>query len=264
MKTAYSIARRKLAKRAILIGLFAVSCPIVFAQSAGVPSYCSSQYSTNATSLDSAAEHPVSVSSPDKKKIVIARTIWGDGTSDEGHVRYSVRVAGKTFRAKLLGFNGEVTWSPDSKAFAVSETEGGGGIGARVYVFFVNADGLHKIDVSEAIEKDFGYPVRCDVKIRPNTGVVSWGIASSTLYVAAQVIPVSLCKCMGTFRVYEINLPSLAIVRVYSQKESKERFKALLGCYLRDVNDSCVEELEKHFRKADAISPSNREEGAVR
>jgi len=261
MKTAYSIARRKLA-RAILIGLFAVSCPIVFAQSAGVPSYCGSQYSTNATSLDSAAEHPVSVSSPDKQKIVIARTIYG--TSDEGHVRYSVRVARKTFRAKLPGFNGEVTWSPDSKAFAVSETEGGGGIGARVYVFFVDADGLHKIDVSEPIEKDFGYPVRCDVKIPPNTGVVSWGLDSSTLYVAAQVIPVSLCKCMGTFRVYEINLPSLAIVRGYSQKQSKERFKALLGCDLRDANDACVDEFEKHFRKADAISPSSREEGTAR
>jgi hypothetical protein len=264
MKQAYGIAGCKLAKIGILVGLLAISCQIAFAQSAGVPSYCGTEYSTKATSLNSAAEHAVSVSSPDKQKIVIARTIWDEGTSDDDYVSYSVRVARKTFRTKLPGFNGEVTWSPDSKAFAVSETEGGGGIGARVYVFFVDADGLHKMDVSEPIEKDFGYPVRCEAKIPPNTGVVSWGSDSSTLYVAAQVIRVSLCKCMGAFRVYEVNLPTLAILRVYSQTESKKRFKAFLGCDLRDIDDSCVEKLEKHFRKADEISPNVREEGTLR
>ena len=194
---------------------------------------------------------------------MIARTIYSDKDSDEFHIDYSVRVAGKTFRARLPGFNGEITWCPDSQAFAVSETEGGGGIGARVYVFFVGADGLQQLDVSEPIERDFGYPVQCEVKIPPNTGVVSWGTDSSTLYVAAQVIHVSLCKCMGTFRVYEINLPSLTIVRAYSQKESKKRFAGLLGCELRDVGDSCVKALEQHFRKANEIGPGPRQEGTL-
>jgi hypothetical protein len=212
--------------------------------------YCGAEYSTKAVSLNSASEHPVSVSSPDKQKIVIARTVRDDGSSDDDHISYTVRIAGKTFRARLPGFNGEVAWSPDSKAFAVNETEGGGGVGARVYVFFVDADGLHKLDVSKPIEGDFGNPVKCDVKIPPNTGFVTWGSDSSTLYVAAQVIPVSLCKCMGTFRVYEMSLPSLTVVRTYSQKESKTRFKGLLGCDLRGVNDSCVNLLEQHFRKA--------------
>lgn len=254
------ITRHKLVDIGFAVCFAAFSCLSPLAQDAGFFQYRDAEYSTKAASLNSAAEHPVSVRSPDKQKIVTAQTIYADKASDEFHINYQVRVSGKTFRARLPGFNGEVAWSPDSKAFAVSETEGGGGIGARVYVFFVEADGLHKLDVSRPVEKDFGYPVQCELKIPPNTGFVSWGSDSSTIYVAAQVIPVSLCKCMGTFRVYEINLPSLTIVRAYSQKESKERFKGLLGRELQDVSDSCVNAIERHFQRAEEASPSARED----
>jgi hypothetical protein len=253
MKKSQLIAHRKLLVMGFCVGLSTICCLTALGQSASFFQPCPNQYSSKASSLNSASEHAVSVRSPDGQKIVIARTIYGNKASDEFHISYGVHIAGKRFRTRLPGFNGEVAWSPDSKAFAVSETEGGGGIGARVYVFFVDADGLQKLDVSEPIEKDFGHPVQCEVKVPPNTGVVSWGSDSSTLYIAAQVIQVSLCKCMGTFRVYEINLPSLTIVRAYSQKESEKRFKGLLGCELRDINDSCVKQLEQHFQSSDDV-----------
>src|SRR5581483_4433504 len=109
---------------------------------------------------------------------------------DNLYIEYRVITGGKTFRERLTGFNGEVAWSPDSKAFAVTQTEGGGGIGSRVYVFSVNANGLKKLNVSQPIEKNFGNPVRCEVPAPPNTAFVRWGSNSSTLWVAAEVVPV--------------------------------------------------------------------------
>jgi len=153
----------------------------------------------------------------------------------------------KTVVTRLLGFNGEIAWSPDSEAFAVNQTEGGGGLGERVYVFSINSHGLQKLDISRVIERDFGHPVRCEVKTPPNTGFISWGSDASTLLVAAEVVPVSICKCMGTFRVYEINLPSLTIARTYSQTEAKQKFRSLLGPELRGADDSCIATLERHF-----------------
>jgi hypothetical protein len=115
-----------------------------------------------------------------------------------------------------------------------------------VYVFYVDKDGIRKLDVSGPIEKDFGYPVRCDVKVPPNTGFIAWQTDSSTLLVAAEVVPVSICDCSGTYRVYQMKLPTLTIARTYSQTEAKRQFGKLLGSELRDADDSCVKILERN------------------
>ena len=212
-------------------------------------------YSRHAVSLDDASDHPVRVVSPDGKKVLLARTIQDDRDPDGMHISYTVGVAGRTFTTRLLGFNGEVAWSPDSKAFAVNQTEGGGGLGTRVYVFFVEEDGLRKLDVSSPIEKDFGHPVQCEIEVPPNTGFISWRSDSSALLVAAEVVPVSICKCMGTYRVYETSLPSLTIKQTYAQPEAQERFKGLLGCELRDRDDSCSAILERNIRRRAGLAP---------
>jgi len=165
------------------------------------------------------------------------------------HINYLARVGRKTFKTSLLGFNGEVAWAADSKAFVVTQTEGGGGLGSRVYVFFVDEKGITKIDVSRAIEKAFGNPVRCEVEVPPNTGFVAWKRGSSELLVAAEVVPVSICHCSGTYRVYDIKLPGVTIVEVYSQESAKKKFWDALGCELRSADDRCVKQLESRFRR---------------
>ncbi len=231
------------------LAVCAVLAAAAFAQAPGsFFQSCRSGYSSSAVSLNDAFDHPVRATSPDGKKILIARMIQDDKDPDGIHISYKVRVGGRTLTTKLLGFNGEVAWSPDSRAFAVNQTEGGGSLGAR-YVFFVEDDGLHKLDVSAPIEKDFGHPVRCEVKVAPNTGFVSWQPDSSTLLVAAEVVPVSICKCMGSYRLYEINLPSLTIARTYSQTEAKRQFKDLLGCELQNSDNSCSALLERNIRR---------------
>jgi len=204
-------------------------------------------YSRNAISLDSASQHTVRVISPDGKKTLLARTVEDPKNQDELQIRYTVKFAGKTFQTRLYGFNGEAAWSPDSHAFAVTQTEGGGGLGSRVYIFYVDESGLRKLDVSLPIEKDFGNPVKCEVAVPPNTGFVAWKADSSTLLVAAEVVPVSICHCMGTYRVYEVGLPARTILKTYSQTEAKHQFWDLLGCELRDADDRCVKTLERYI-----------------
>lgn len=202
-------------------------------------------YSQKATTLDAGF---VRLVSPDGKKTLLAERVENSRDSDESHMRYTVRVAGKSFSTRLLGFNGEVAWSPDSKAFAVSETEGGGSLGERVYVFYADDRGMRKLDVSRPIERAFGHPVRCDIPIDPNTAFISWVGDSTTLLVAAEVVPVSVCSCAGTYRVYEMKLPALTIAHIYSQAQAKKQLWNMLGCELRDADDRCIEALEGYYR----------------
>jgi hypothetical protein len=222
-----------------------VYCAVAFAQERNsCPEGFHTLYSRDAITLDPASDHPVRVTSPDGAKTLVVKVVSDKQDSDGVDVSYSVLNGGKTLTASLPGFNGEVGWAPDSKAFAVTQTEGGGGLGSRVYVFYVEENGLRRIDVSRPIEKDFGSPVKCDIDMLPNTGFISWHTDSSTLLVAAEVVPVSVCSCSGTYRVYEMNLPSATIARTYSQTEAKKQFWNLLGCELRDASDSCVQRLE--------------------
>jgi hypothetical protein len=198
-------------------------------------------YSQRATSLNSAYEHPVRLVSPDGKKTVSARTMEDPRDKGDLHIRLTVEFGGKKFRADLRGFNGEMAWAPDSRAFAVTVTEGGGGLGSRVYVFYVGSMGIRKLDVSRPIEQKFGFPVRCEVPVPPNTGFISWSLDSARLLVAAEVVNVSVCDCMGAYKVYEVNLPALTIARTYSLRAAKERFDGLMGPELRGENDDCFQ-----------------------
>lgn len=218
------------------------------AQRSSCPKGFHTLYSKKATSLDAAFTRSVRLTSPDGKKVLSIRTVEDSRDPDGLHVDYNVRFAGKTFRTKLLGWNGEVAWSPDSREFVVTQTEGGGGLGSRVYVFLVGETGLTKLDVSKPIEKDFGNPVKCEPpSIKPNTGFVRW--EDDSLLVAAEIVNVSVCHCMGTYRVYEMNVPDLTIRRTYSQLEAKKLFWADLGCELRDASERCVSAVEDYAQK---------------
>ena len=202
-------------------------------------------YSLKATTLGSADQSSVQLTSPDGRKTLVMSPDESD--PQQSRMRYVVEIAGKTFEATLLGFDGEVEWSPDSTAFAVTETEGGGSLGSRVYVFYVTERGMKKFDVSKPVERDFGNPVKCQVPVSPNSGFITWTGDSSRLLVAAEVVPIGgLCQCSGTFRVYEIDVRNLTIVRTYSQAEAKKQYWDVMGCELRQAPEGCVKDLERH------------------
>ncbi len=224
-----------------LVVLLAASLGLSAEQKHSCPEGPHTLYSKRAVSLDSGLER---LRSPDGKKLLTVRTVEDQKDPDGLHLSFTVNVAGKKFSTRLLGFNAEVLWSQDSTAFAVTQTEGGGGIGYRVYVFYVGETGLKKVGVSRIVEKAFGSPVKCEVPVPPNTGFIDWLGGSDRILVAAEVVPVSVCQCSGMFKVYELSLPEVQILQTYSQIEAKQKFSNLLGCELRDANDKCAERLQ--------------------
>ena len=178
--------------------------------------------------------------SPDGTKTLTVRRVEDDRDPDGVHVSFTVTIGIRQFSTQLLGFNSEVLWSRDSAAFAVTQTEGGGGFGYGAYVFFVTENGLRKIDLSKSIARVFHIPGKCEIPVSPNFGVVDWLDGSDRILVAAEVVPVSVCECMGSFKLYEIILPDVKIQRSYSQSVSKQRFWPLLGTGLRSASDSCT------------------------
>jgi len=200
------------------------------------------------TSCDTTRDHALyswkaavltdTLESPDAKKVLAMKRL-PPADDDEGSIRYTVAVGGRQFSAQLPGFNAEISWSPDSSAFAVTETEGGGGIGYGAYIFRIGEGDLQKTDLSPLVAKAFGSPAKCEVPVPPNVGFIGW-LDCRHVLVAAEVVPVSICQCMGMFAAYEISLPELRIVRKYSQLEAKKKFWGLLGCELRDADDGCA------------------------
>ncbi len=178
------------------------------------------------------------IKSPDGQKTIKVTRVPNPPRDTEGQLRFTVTAGGKSHSAVLDGFDAEVSWSPDSSAFAVTETEGGGGIGYRVYVFYVEPERLRKLTVSGPVEKAFGTPTKCEVAVPPNTAFVTWLGGTDRVLIAAEVVPVSICQCSGMFRVYEVHLPDLQIINTFDQSVAKKKFWNVLGCELRDA-ESC-------------------------
>lgn len=198
-------------------------------------------YSQQAVSLDSGL---VRIKSPDGMKVLVVKREDEAKNSDGVDMLFTVDAYQKMFSLRLPGFNGEVLWSPDSSAFAVTETEGGGGIGNVAYLFYVSETGVKMEDVHSVVERAFGTPAKCEVAVGPNTAIVGWLHGSKKILVAAEVVPVSLCECMGMYKVYELSVPDMRIVKTYSQITAKKRFWDLLGCELRDADSACAERLQ--------------------
>ena len=196
-------------------------------------------YSRFAADLENDGK-PIVVRSPDRKSSVIAVDVEKSKAPEGVIARYTVHRGGDRFVAELDGWDAEILWSPDSSAFAVTQTEGGGGIGYRVYVFYLEQKGVQKVDVSRAVEASTGLSSHCDGgKFLPNTAVITW-LGPQRLLVAAETFPVGGCKCPGSFVAYEVNLPDAKIEQSYSQQEAKKKFWSQLGCELRDADDRCA------------------------
>jgi hypothetical protein len=225
-----------------LVVLLAASFGLPASQKHSCPDGPHTLYSKRAALFENCLK---GLKSPDGTKLLTVRPSEDEKDPDGSYLSFTVGAAGKEFVTRLPGFDAEVLWAQDSSAFAVTQTEGGGGIGYRVYVFYVGENGLKRVDVSQTIEKAFGTPVKCEVSVPPNTGFIDWVDGSDRILVAAEVVPVSICQCNGTFKVYEVGLPDTRILRSYSQIEAKQKFSNLLGCELTDADDNCAKEITK-------------------
>jgi len=189
-----------------------------------------------ATSIWSARE--TSITSPDGRKAIVVRPPRVS-TSDETHdVR--VRVNGREFKTQIGAWvNAEVLWAPDSKAFLVTYSDGGGIGTFHVKVFYPTATGLH---ISEPVPNGRRlFAPWCFGTEYPNVGGIRWmGKDSTRLLIAIEVPPHSSCASMGTFRAFEIRLPDGKVLNRFGQIEAKKLFASDMGNWLSDSDDACV------------------------
>jgi hypothetical protein len=178
------------------------------------------------------------VISPDHlKRIVVYEQVKDDVTSDDFFI---------TLRSKRIPlFAGhvepEVLWSPDSKAFAETYSDGGAVGTFHVLIYYVEKDQLREIEPTAAVTKEFlSRPRICFAPEDPNIGAIKWLKDSSERLVAAEILPHSNCDDMGTFRAYRIRLPGGDIVKSYGQIEAKKLFGKHLGVELRAADDDCI------------------------
>jgi hypothetical protein len=152
-----------------------------------------------------------------------------------------VRVGRHVFRTNIGALvNAEVAWSPDSKAFFVTYSDGGNVGTYHVRIVYVMESGIRAIEPLP--NGRLLFKPRCFAAENPNVGAIGWiGNCSDQLAIAVEVPPHSSCASMGTFKAYVIQLPAGNVVSTYGQIEAKRSFSNLIGSELRDADDTCVE-----------------------
>jgi len=171
------------------------------------------------------------------KKIIVDETTEGDVTSREEFIT----VDGKRRELFADHVAPEILWSPNSKAFAETYSDGGAVGKFHVLIDYVEGSRLRTIEPTKQVIKEFlSHPRTCYEPEDPNVGAIEWIEGSSEILVAAETLPHGNCDNMGTFRAYTIHLPDGKILKSYGQIEAKKLFWNHMGIELRDADDECV------------------------
>lgn len=134
----------------------------------------------------------------------------------------------------------EVAWSPDSRDFFVTYSDGGAVGTFHVLVYRVDDTGVHR---SEPVPNGRRlFQPDCMSKEFPNVGAIQWGENPGTLVIAVEVPPHSSCVDMGTFRAFEISVADGRKLREYGQLKAKRLFAKTLGVELQNADDDCIKQ----------------------
>jgi hypothetical protein len=174
-------------------------------------------------------EKPVRVPSPDGSKVIEA--IPGQPSEEPGpHDTVTVQAFGKTFATRIGHYlNAEVLWSPDSRAFLLTYSEGGSMGPYRAKIVYVRQDGIHVVE-----------PVKDGLRLirewcfygpeTPEIAGIGWsGKDSSRVLIAVSVPGHTSCACFGVFSAFEINVADGKVLRKWNQIEAKKSLADKLG-----------------------------------
>ena len=189
----------------------------------------------------------LNIPSPDGKKRISVLPI-NKPDSDAATI-VTVYAFDKAFHTRIgEKVDAEVLWSPDSEAFLVTYSDGGGAGTYHAKVVYVRPTGLQYIEPVPNGRKLFA--PHCFEPEYPNVGGFGWlGTDSGHILIAIEVPPHSSCASMGTFRAYEIAVPSGDVIAQYDQIEAKTRFAGQMGNWLRSADDTCVQKPERCIPK---------------
>jgi hypothetical protein len=233
----------------------AIVCTLVFAATVHASDNLFSKEAVNAAGKDQ-------VTAPDGKTRVVLGSVLKRG---ESHLLLSFNVGGKgSTRFDVgRGTGAELLWSPDSKALAVTTSNGSSNGVFDLFIFQIEGATVRKIDATQSVRKVFGHPVACAYPEPPNVVAVAWTQSSAHLLVAAQILDHSVCDSFGTFKLYELSVPSLMVDKTYDQLEAKRLFGSKLGVFLQRARDICISDPRvcevpaNHKAGAQAVTPSS-------
>ena len=166
---------------------------------------------------------------------------WLDSDkSDAFPTALRVTTQGRTFEHSFdFGLNAELLWSPSGERFAITGSEGGANGQYRSAVVTVTPNGLVWLDLTPAIERAFGHPVKCGYLETPNVAAITW-LSDAQLVLAAQIINHSNCDSFDTFVAFEFNVGSGQVGKRHDQVDAKQRWSASMGPELLAAPDECV------------------------
>lgn len=194
------------------------------------------EFAASAIQLDTAGTITKSLKAPDGKQSVVVRfQPWKDSR------KMTIMLLPQRDTWSLgMGLDSELIWAPDSSAFAITTTNTSSEGPFDTFAFAIDPAGMAKeINVSPIVRKRFGHPVACAFPEEPNIVAVGF-TEKGDLLVAAQIMTHTVCDSRGTFRLYEVELPSGEIVREYDQLQAKQEFGKLLGSQLSGAPDKCI------------------------
>lgn len=183
------------------------------------------------------------IPSPDGKKAIVIRPPQNPD-SDETHT-VTVTANGREYRIEIGAWvNAEAAWSPDSKAFFITYSDGGNVGTYHVKIIYVEPKGLRIAEPVPNGRKLF-VPTCFDPE-RPNVGAIKWmGNDASRLLIAVEVPPHSSCAGMGTFKTFEIAVPDGSVLATYGQLQAKKLFGDALDVELVGADDVCIQKPEE-------------------
>jgi hypothetical protein len=178
------------------------------------------------------------IQSPDGKNAIVVRSKEGDAQI------FAIDKAGKQFMVPAEGWPcPEIGWSSASDRFFLNYSDGGNVGTFHVAIYHFVKGRLEAISLTRAVSRDFSerYP-KCFSPEAPNIVGIAWSKDAARMLLAAQVLPHTNCDNMGTFMMYEVAVPSGAIIHRFTQGEAKTSFRKLLGTELQAANDGSFSE----------------------
>jgi hypothetical protein len=133
-----------------------------------------------------------------------------------------------------IGINtlAEIIWSPDSSAFAVTQSDGGAVGTWYVEVYRILHRRLQKIVVMKTVVADFQKRTGGCPEEDANVAAVGWP-GPKVLLVVAEAPPHSSCRDMGKVRGYEVSVTNGRLIRKYKADKLKNIHLKLLGPRLK-------------------------------
>ena len=131
----------------------------------------------------------------------------------------------------------EVLWSPDSRGFAVTVSDGGlvGTFETHVYLIDVNGKPVYQ-NIQKVVSPIATKKQRCIPDDETaNIGVAAWLKGSREVLIVAEVPPHSSCRNMGDIGGFIVDVKSKKVGKRISEKELWSKWAKFLGCRFEKV-----------------------------